>query len=179
MTSPLHNAMVQSIMGALILAKMAQEMDVKMSLPWALGEGLESKCKDGTNSKFIADITFHDLFNNPRIIFEMARSQSRENALAKINARLANNPKLLGACVISVPESPIYGSPNRIATKHDALFMPSWIEVVEGSPEFGPINYRGFCWLGSITCYLDVRLKGENRPHAERIVSLLYPHLLC
>jgi hypothetical protein len=171
--------MVQTIMVALMIAKMEQETIVKMWLPWALGEGLESKRKDGTNSKYIADITFHDLFNNPLIIFEMARSQSREEALAKITARLANNPKLLGACVISAPESPIYKNPERIATKHDALFMPSWMEAVKGSPEFGPINYRGFCWLGSITCYLDVRLKGENRPRAEKIVSLLHPYFLC
>ena len=176
MTSPTHDAVVQYFLLVIANAQDAQEKqeNTKKLWSWVLGTGLESQRKNGTKSKYIADITVHNLFNNPLIFFEFAYGQSRKDALAKTTTRLADNPKLLGACVISILESPKYETPDRNSTKDDALFMPSWIEVVEGSPELGPINYRGFCWLGSITCYLDVCLKGKNRPRAEKIVSLLY-----
>jgi len=134
-----------------------------------LGTGLESQRKDGTKSKYIPDISIHGLFNNPRVIFEIAFTQSREDALAKIITRMANNLELLGAVVISVLESPTFETPKRKATTNDVLFMPSWVETVKGSPEFGPIKYRGFCWIGSLTCTLDIRLRGDDRSRAEHI----------
>jgi hypothetical protein len=180
MTSPLHDGMVQVFLEALIRARNAQQKleNTKKLLPWRLGTGLESKCKNGTNSKYIADITFHNLFNNPLIFFEFTYTQSITDALAKITARLTDNPKLLGACVISVLELPKFEKPKCNGTKHDALFMPSWTEAVEGSPEFGPINYRGFCWVGSITCSLDVRLRGEDQPRAKDVVSPFHGYFL-
>jgi hypothetical protein len=176
MTSPLHDALVQLWLELLVKARDSQQKKSKKKLSWRLGAGLESKCKDGTKSKYIADISIHGLYNNPRVIFEIAVTQPRKDALAKITVRLAKNPDLLGAVVISVLESPKYETPKRNATKRDALFMPSWVDAVKGSPEFGPITYRGFCWAGSVTCSLDIRLRGEDRPRAQQIVSLFYTH---
>jgi hypothetical protein len=178
MTSPSHDAVVQYFLLLIANAQDAQEKleNTKKLLSWVLGTGLESKCKNGTKSNYIADITVHNLFNNPLIIFEYTFAQSRKEALAKITTRLADNPKLLGACVISILESPKYKTPDRDSTMDDALFMPLWMEAVEGSPELGPINYRGFCWVGSVTCSLDVRLRGEHRPRTKNIVSLFYAY---
>jgi hypothetical protein len=173
-TSPSHDAMIQVFLQALIHARNAQQkLEItKKLLPWTLGTGQESRCKNGTNSKYIADITFHKLFNNPLIFFKFIFTQSMKDVLAKITARLTDNPKLLGACIISILELPKFETPTHKGTKHDALFMPLWMEAVEGSSEWGPINYRGFCWVGSITCSLDVHLRGEDRPHAKDVMSL-------
>ncbi|KIM72927.1 hypothetical protein PILCRDRAFT_15693 [Piloderma croceum F 1598] len=171
MMSPSHNAMVQCLLETIMHARNAQQKleNTKKLLPWQLGMGLESKCKNGMNSKYITDITVHNLFNNPLIIFKFAFAQSMKDALAKITACLTNNPKLLGACIISILELPKFERPKHKGMKHEALFMLSWMEVVKGSPELGPINYRGFCWVESITCSLDVCLRGEDRPCAKDV----------
>ena len=173
-TSPSHNAMIQVFLQALIHARnVQQKLEImKKLLPWTLGMGLESRRKNGMNSKYIADITFHKLFNNPLIFFEFIFTQSTKDMLAKITTHLTDNPKLFGACIISILESPKFETPTCKGTKHDALFMLSWTEAVEGLPEWGPINYRGFCWVRLITCSLDVHLRGEDQPHAKDVVSL-------
>ena len=153
-----------------------QKLVNNKQLPWVLGMGLESWRKDGTRSKYVADISVHGLLNNPRVIIEIAYGQSRNDALAKVITRMVNNPELLGAVVISILESDRFENPKRKGRENDALFIPSWVEAVEGSPEFGPIDYRGFRWVGSLTCCLDIRLRGDDRPRAEHIVSLFYTY---
>ena len=177
MTSPVHDIPVQYFIVLLSVAMcLQQKLLNNKKLPWVLGTGLESQRKDGTKSKYMADISIHGPLNNPRVIFEIAYGQTRSDALAITTTRMANNPDLLGAVVISILEKPVFGNPNNKSTKNDALFVPSWLEAVERSPEFGPINYRGFCWAGSHTCCLDIRLRGDDRPRAKHIVSLSYTH---
>jgi hypothetical protein len=183
MASDLHEAAATSFLKALLDGMERQQMleDSEDLLPWQLGSNLQSRVKDGSKSKYVADITVQDsFFKRTLIAIEVAYSQSRNNALAKISDRFANNPKLLGAVVISINESPAYKRPGRKGTARDATLRPLWKEAVQVSPKWGPINYRGFCWIGSVTCTLDVRLRGEDQPRAQQIVSLLHtPCLLC
>jgi len=55
-------------------------------LPWRLGSNLQSKLKDGSKSKYVADITVQDpFFKKTLIAMEVASSQTRNDALAKIS----------------------------------------------------------------------------------------------
>jgi hypothetical protein len=102
--------------------------------------------------------------------------QSRDDVITKINERLANNPNLLGAVVISISELPVYKCPGCKSMHDDALIALLWAQAVERSPKLGPIEYRGFRWMGKITCSLDIHLKGEDQPCAQRIVNLIHIH---
>jgi len=172
MASDLHVVVVTSLSKALMDGMERQQMlgnSEDMLLPWRLGTNMQSMLKNGSMSKYVADITVHDRFNKALIVVEVAGSQTRNDVLAKISDRFANNPKLLGAVVISIEESPAYESPERKGTARDAALTSLWMEAVRVSPKWGPINYRGFRWIGSITCTLDVRLRGEDRPRAQQI----------
>jgi len=172
MASDLHVVVVTSLSEALMDGMERQQMlgnSEDMLLPWRLGTNMQSMLKNGSMSKYVADITVHDRFNKALIVVEVAGSQTRNDVLAKISDRFANNPKLLGAVVISIEESPAYESPERKGNAGDAALTSLWMEAVRVSPKWGPINYRGFRWIGSITCTLDVRLRGEDRPRAQQI----------
>jgi hypothetical protein len=154
-------------------------------LDWELGTNIPSQLQGRTSkgvtrseSTCVADVTVQDFDNDTLAMTEVALSQGRQEALAKIKERLTNNPKLVGAVVISIDESSAYKGPKRKGVRADALVMPSWKSAIKGAPMLGPIEYRGFRWAGSITCSLDVCLRGKA-PHNQQIVSLLpYPYPL-
>ena len=43
---------------------------------------------------------------------------------------------------------------------------------MEEEPLFGPIQYQGHCWMGSVTYSLNVHLKGEADLRVEQVVCL-------
>jgi len=182
MTSIIHDVGVQFFSGAFSEAKMRQQ-ETSGKLPWRWGQLLRSRLENGSfkqvtrsASKYVADITVQDLFNDTLFILELARTQSWDDAITKIKERLANNPNLVGAVVISISELPVYKRPGRKSTDDDALIAPLWAQAVQTSPKLGPIEYRGFRWMSEITCSLDIRLRGEDEPRAQRIVSLIHIH---
>jgi hypothetical protein len=176
MASESHEAVVTDLSMPLMDGMRRQQMleNSRSRLPWRLGTNMQSRVKDGSNSKYVADITIHDRLNRALGIVEVTASQPRDDALAKISDRFANNPRLLGAVVISIEESPAYERPKRRGTVRDAALESLWMEAVQASPRWGPITYRGFRWIGSITCTLDIRLRGKDQPRAQQVVSLLH-----
>jgi hypothetical protein len=179
MTSILHDVGVQFFSETFTEARKRQQ-ETSGKLPWRWGRLLRSRLEDGSSnqvtksaSKYVADITVQDQFNDALFLLE-ARTQSWNDTITKINERLANNPKLCGAVVISISELPVYKHPGCKSTDDDALIAPLWAQAVERSPKLGPIEYRSFRWMGKITCSLDIRLKGSEQPRAQHIVSLIH-----
>jgi len=121
----------------------------------------------------VYDVTVLGSFNQALANVEVAFAQSRDDALAKTRQRLANNPRLVGACVISIDETPKYRSPTAKATQDNVGARDSelWMQAEEQSDQFGPIDYRGFRWIGSIQCSINVQFRGEERPHVRQLVS--------
>jgi hypothetical protein len=70
--------------------------------------------------KYVTDITVQDQFNDALFLLK-ACTQSWNDVITKINERLANNPKLCGAVVISISELPMYKHPGCKSTDDDAL----------------------------------------------------------
>lgn len=149
-------------------------------LPWRWGSTLKTGLEDGivngiskSASKFVADLTAQDMANAARFVLEIAYRTGRKDAIAKISDRLANNPDLVAAVVVTILESPPYERPDRSGSSDDALVLPSWVQAAESSPQSGPIVYRGFRWMGKVTCSLDVHFKGEDQPRVQQLVSLI------
>lgn len=143
-------------------------------LPWCLGTNLESRLEvdDGSGSiasKFISDLTIHDEFNKPRLLGEVAHTQTRNNVHKKITKRMATIPSLIGSIVVNVDESPVYSIPAP-ASPNDYIDQSTWKDIVEEAPMFGPIKHQGRCWMGSIKCSFDVSFKGEAKLRVKQAV---------
>jgi hypothetical protein len=162
--------------------KRQEQLAHHVELEWDLGGNLESWLEGGdhptSTSKYISDVTFENALNKTLGFLEVARSQSRKNALDKSRKRLASNPDLLGACVISINENPPYKEPDLNCTDHDIFSEALWRQAVRRSPGFGPIEYGDVCWIGSISCSIDILLRGEDHPRVNKIVSLSYMSIL-
>jgi hypothetical protein len=78
MTSIIHDVGVQFFSGAFSEAKMRQQ-ETSGKLPWRWGQLLRSRLENGSfkqvtrsASKYVADITVQDLFNDTLFILELA-----------------------------------------------------------------------------------------------------------
>ena len=182
MSGPLHEAGATYLLKTLTDGMDRQQLDSgEELLPWQLGTCLLSRLEDSgssgkatSKSRYIADVTIQNLLNQSLLISEITHAQSRVNALQKINIRFAKNPNLIGSIIISINEIPKYESPKCKAKVADALPIEQWKETVQRSLKLGLIMYKDHCWVGSITCSLDICLKGEGQPRIERLVSLFH-----
>ena len=148
-----------------------QEEACGQALPWSLGTGLESRI-GRSKSRFVADVTIHNDFNKPLLITEVRHTQARNNALKKIAKRMDGIPTLVGSIIINVDESPAYSPYTTPASPNDHISESQWKEIVKEAPAFGPIHYQDRCWMGSVTCSLDVRLQGEAKLRVEQAVRI-------
>jgi hypothetical protein len=178
MTSSLHDAAGTRILIAFSNAMDDQQelMGDDTSLAWDVGPCVMSLNEDGSSERriysgYVADMTVQNRHGTSVFLSEIAFAQAMANALHKIQLRLAHNPDLLGACVITIDEDPKFGNPDNPSTPDDIFISSSWDESVKRSRAFGPIVHRGYCWMGSISCSVDVRLRGERRPRLRRAVS--------
>lgn len=162
--------------------KRQEQLANHVELEWDLGGNLESWLEGGdhptSTSKYIADMTIENDFNETLAFVEVTQAQPRKDGLDKVATRFASNPDLLGACVISIKENPAYREPEPNPTDHDIFSQALWRHAVRRSPGFGPIKYRDICWIGSISCSIDIRLRGEDHPRVNNIVSLSYMSML-
>ena len=147
-------------------------------LPWILGTNLESRLEadDGSRaiqSKFLSDITIHNKYNAPLVLVEITHGQTRNDAHMKVDQRMATIPSLLGAIVVNIDESPKYSHPTELASPNDYIDESTWDGVVERAPASGPITHRGHCWMGSIKCSIDIRMKGEAELRVKQAVRIL------
>jgi hypothetical protein len=146
-------------------------------LPWFLGTNSES-CLEASDesrrieSKFIPDITIHHKYGSPLVIGEVDFTQARNNVLRKISERMVRIPSLLGAIVINIDESPVYGTPTRPASPNDYIDESIWDRVVESAPVFGPIEHGGHCWVGSIRCSVDIQFRDEATLRVKQAVRM-------
>jgi hypothetical protein len=107
-------------------------------------------------------------------VFEIARSQSRSAAVAKVQKILARNPSTLVAVVISLDEYPRYESPSRDSSKDDLVNRRLWSDAVKRAPAFGPININGHCWMGQTTASFDIQFKNEAGLRISKGVRLFF-----
>jgi hypothetical protein len=162
-------------------AMRAQDKACRNKLPWVKGTNLESYLEEGDedrkiNSVFIADITILNLVNHPLIIVEVAYGQSRAKALAKVTERMIKNPTLLGAVVITVDESPVFSKFTDKASRDDHIPDDFWVAASQNDDTpYGPIEYNGRTWIGSITCSFDISIKGEADLWVQKAVSQFVP----
>jgi hypothetical protein len=68
------------------------QQETSGKLPWRWGQLLRSRLEDGSSnqvtksaSKYVADITVQDQFNDALFLLELAHTQSRDDAITKIN----------------------------------------------------------------------------------------------
>jgi hypothetical protein len=177
MSTPTHEEVVEAFHNTFKDSMVRQKKRCGRKLIWRIALNVVNNLEDGSEERFIKSIFIPDLtiYNNHAetlILVEVAYTQSRNNALAKIAERMASNPSLLGAILLNVNESPVYGRPPT-PTPNDYIDTNSWDVAVGSAPIFGPIRCGGRRWVGSITCSVDVRVNTDlnNREgHAVRIL---------
>jgi hypothetical protein len=178
MSSSSHNTGVNRIYHAFIDAMKAQEKECG-ELDWEISTTFRSRIQDvdgSIRSKtiYVCDITIHNKYQEPVFSFEFAFSQSRDDAVSKIQKMLTRNPTVLAGVVISLDEDPKYGSPKRARSKGDLVDRGLWDQAVDRAPAFGPIHFGDHCWMGSVTSSFDIGFQNEVGLRIENSVGLIY-----
>jgi hypothetical protein len=177
MPTPSHEECVEAFHNAFKGSMVKQKKRCGRKLKWRLGLNVVNNLEDGSDerlirSNFIPDVTIYNNHAETLVLVEVAHTQSRNNALTKIEERMASNPSLLGAILLNVNESPAYGRPPT-PTPNDYIDTDSWDVAVGSAPVFGPIRCGGRRWVGSITCSVDIRVNTELNNREGHAVCIL------
>jgi hypothetical protein len=176
-----HEAAVDKIYITIHNAMKSQKEMCGDELDWILTRNLSTRLEDNefdrsfvSQSSFVSDITIVNEYGDTLAVFEIAGSQSRSAAVAKVQKILARNPSTLVAVVISLDEYPRYEPPSRDSSKDDLVNRCLWSDAVKRAPAFGPININGHCWMGPITASFDIQFKNEAGLRISKGVRLFF-----
>ena len=142
----------------------------------------------GTNSRFLVydhgdpspklkvfspDVYLADELNRLLVVVEVAKNQTMENVLRKMEEIWMQGPGVLGVIIVKVEETPKFRKPATSDIPTECI-LDECVWMAKDWPD-GPISYDGHVWCGNLftRIIVCVKKKADAQLHSQSKVRSL------